>query len=305
MNTLCIISLFFAAVIGLPLKHIDTAFITQEGATDDLLAMIETLRQDNAEALTQATDAAVAALDDLNSANNALDAATFAEDTALGKWTEGVASLKSKKSVAAGKTAVERDARNTMDLAQDEATKAAEILASETVRLDEEKATLEEVVDLITTLAESAALQLSDSNKRNLLSIVDLSSLANADPSAVEEVKQLLIDLIAAGEDERTKATDARDSTAATLTRATDAHSITYSELAVALGEVEFQEETNVELRTICDEAIKVKNDAVDAQENAAQVSSNADGHQAEEEVRTADEESTFKRVEALLSTLE
>jgi hypothetical protein len=305
MNTLCIISLFFAAVIGLPLKHIDTAFITQEGATDDLLAMIETLRQDNAEALTQATDAAVAALDDLNSANNALDAATFAEDTALGKWTEGVASLKSKKSVAAGKTAVERDARNTMDLAQDEATKAAEILASETVRLDEEKATLEEVVDLITTLAESAALQLSDSNKRNLLSIVDLSSLANADPTAVEEVKQLLIDLIAAGEDERTKATDARDTTAAALVRGQDAHKITYDDLAVALGEVKFQEETNVELREICDEAIKVKNDAVDAQENAAQVSSNADGHQADEEVRTADEESTFKRVEALLSTLE
>lgn len=146
---------------------------------------------------------------------------------------------------------------------------------------------------------------MSDSNKRNLLSIVDLSSLANADPSAVEEVKQLLIDLIAAGEDERTKATDARDSTAATLTRATDAHSITYSELAVALGEVEFQEETNVELRTICDEAIKVKNDAVDAQEHAAQVSRNANTHQADEEARTDDEESTFKRVEALLSTLE
>jgi hypothetical protein len=305
MNTLCIISLFFAAVIGLPIKHIDTAFITQEGATDDLLAMIEQLRQDNVDALAHATDAAAAALDELNSANNALDAATFAEDTALGNWQEGVASLKSKKSVAAGKTAVERDARNTMDKAQDEATKAAEILASETVRLDEEKATLEEVVDLITTLAESAALQLSDSNKRNLLSIVDLSSLANADPTAVEEVKQLLIDLIAAGEDERTKATDARDTTAASLVRAQDAHKITYDDLAVALGEVKFQEETNVELREICDEAIKVKNDAVDAQENAAQVSSNADGHQADEETRTDDEESTFKRVEALLSTLE
>merc|ERR1712083_1219185 len=99
---------------------------------------------------------------------------------------------KEKNSKAAGATAVENDARTTMDNAQAEADKAASILESETKRLDEEKQTLEEVVDLITQLAESAALQLSDSTKRNLLSIVDLSSLANADPIAVEEVKQLL-----------------------------------------------------------------------------------------------------------------
>jgi len=305
MNTLCIISLFFAAVIGLPIKQVDTSFISQEGAVDDLLAMIEGLRQDNVDALQSATDIAATAAADLSTADDALAAATLAEDTALGNLEEGKNSLKEKQSKAAGATAVENDARATMDVAQDEADKAASFLESETKRLDEEKQTLEEVVDLITQLAESAALQLSDSSNRNLLSIVDLSSLANADPTAVEEVKQLLLDLIAAGEDERATATDNRDTTAAALESATAAHTITYDKLAKALGEVKFQEETNAELREICDAAIKVKNAAVDAQENADQVSRNAEAHKADEIVRVDDEENVFKRVEALLSTLE
>merc|ERR1719266_553025 len=257
--------------------------------------MIEQLRQDNADALQTATDNAATAAKDLSAADDALSDATMAEDIALGNLEEGKNSLKEKESKAAGAT---------MDNAQAEADKAASILESETKRLDEEKETLEEVVDLITQLAESAALQLSDSNKRNLLSIVDLSSLANADPTAVEEVKQLLLDLIAAGEEERETATENRDSTAAALESAQGAHKITYDKLAKALGEVKFQEETNVELREICDAAIKVKNAAVDAQENAAQVSNNAETHKADEIVRVDDEENVFQRVEALLSTL-
>merc|ERR1711997_1311194 len=120
---------------------------------------------------------------------------------------------------------------------------------------------------------------------------------ANADPTAVEEVKQLLLDLIAAGEEERETATENRGSTAAALESAQGAHKITYDKLAKALGEVKFQEETNVELREICDAAI-------DAQENAAQVSNNAETHKADEIVRVDDEENVFQRVEALLSTL-
>jgi len=304
MNTLCIISLFFAAVIGLPIKHVDTAFMSQEGATDDLLDMIEQLRTDNTNALATATAAATDAAEKLTAADSALDAAIFAEDTALGNYEEGVSSLKNKEAVAAGKTAVERDARNTRDLADSEAAKAAQILESETVRLDEERSTLEDVVDLITTLAESAALQVSDSSKRNLLSIVDLSSLANADPTAVEEVKQLLLDLIDAGEAERAKAVENRDSTQAALDSASAKWKVTYDELAVALGEVKFQEETNAQLRITCDELIAAKNAAVRVQANAAQVSHNAETHKTDEETRVEDEENTFKRVEALLSTL-
>merc|ERR1712080_245337 len=109
--------------------------------------------------------------------------------------------------------------------ATDVATQAAAFLASETTRLDDEKATLEEVVTLIDTLAESAALQESN---RQLLSIVDLSSLANADPTAVAEVKQLLLDLIATGEDERAQATSDDADAKAALDAAEAVHKTAY-----------------------------------------------------------------------------
>merc|ERR1712226_52512 len=125
--------------------------------------------------------------------SDALGRATNAEDQALGDVEEGEKSLITLQGTAAGATAVEADAATKLAAAQDVADQAANFLASETERLDEEKATLEEVVTLIDTLAASAALQVAN---RQLLSIVDLSSLANADPTAVAEVKQLLLDLI-------------------------------------------------------------------------------------------------------------
>jgi hypothetical protein len=130
-------------------------------------------------------------------------------------------------------------------------------LASETERLDEEKATLEEVVTLIDTLAASAALQVSN---RQLLSIVDLSSLANADPTAVAEVKQLLLDLIATGEDERAQATTDDANAKASLEDHTAKHKITYDALATALGKVDFQIETNADLADVASAAVAAKN---------------------------------------------
>merc|ERR1712226_236886 len=183
------------------MSFVDT---TQEGAADDILAMIAQLRADNAAAMTHATDTLSSAQADNDDTSNALGRATNAAEQALGDVVEGNSLLVTLQSQAAGATAVEADAAGKLADAQAVADQAASFLASETVRLDEEKATLEEVVVLIDTLAASAALQVSN---RQLLSVVDLSSLANADPTAVAEVKQLLVDLIQAGEDERAQAT--------------------------------------------------------------------------------------------------
>merc|ERR1712080_358641 len=97
---------------------------------------------------------------------------------------------------------------------------------------------------LIDTLAASAALQVRN---RQLLSIVDLSSLANADPAAVAEVKQLLVDLIQTGEDERAQATSDDANAKAALEAATAEYKKTYDDLAVALGKVDFQIEVNAD----------------------------------------------------------
>merc|ERR1712080_533563 len=185
--------------------------------------------------------------------------------------------------------------------ATDVATQAAAFLASETTRLDDEKATLEEVVDLIDTLAASAALQVSN---RQLLSIVDMGSLANADPAAVAEVKQLLLDLIQTGEDERAKATqDDADATTA-LAEVQHVYDGAYDDLAVALGKVDFQVEVNADLATVAEAGVAAKNAALTAHQNAAQVLQNAQTHFDDETARVNSEEDTFTKVEALMATL-
>jgi len=280
------------------MSFVDT---TQEGAADDLLAMIAELRAQNVNAMTHATDSLDAAQSENDETNDALGRATLAEDQALGNVEEGDKWLVILQGKAAGARAVEEQAQTKLDDHTDAANQAASFLASETERLDDERSTLEEVVTLIDTLAESAALQVSN---RQLLSIVDLSSLANADPAAVAEVKQLLLDLIQTGEDEREKATQDDADAKALLAETQSEYKKAYDELAVALGEVDFQIDTNVGLKTVADAAVAAKNAALVAHQNAAQVLANAQTHFDDENARVNSEEDTFTKVEALMATL-
>lgn len=305
MNTLCIVSFLFAAVCGLPIQSMKDpmSFVdtTQEGAADDILAMIAKLRTDNENAMTHATDSLDAAQKDNDETSDALGRATNAEDQALGDVEEGDKDLVILQGKAAGAGAVEAAAQAKLDDTTDAANQAAAFLASETERLDDERATLEEVVELIDTLAASAALQVSN---RQLLSIVDLSSLANADPAAVAEVKQLLLDLIQTGEDERAKATQDDADAQTLLEEVTAEYKKAYDELAVALGNVDFQIEVNAALATVATNAVAAKDAALIAHQNAAQVLSNAQTHFDDETTRVNSEEDTFTKVEALMATL-
>jgi len=305
MNTLCIVSLFFSAVCGLPIQSMDPiSFVdtAQEGAADDILSMIDQLRNDNAAAMGHATNTLASAQDDNDSAKDALDRATHAAEQALGDVVEGDATLVDLQGKAASARAVEADAAGKKANAQDVADKEAADLVSETERLDGEKETLEEVIALINSLAEMAALQIV--NNRQLLSVVDLSSLANADPAAVAEVKKLLEDLVAVGEDERAQAIQDDADAKAALEAATAAWKITYDDLANALGRVDFQVEVNAALADVSAAAVAAKNAASTAYQNAAQVLGNAQKHFDDETARTTDEEDTFSKVEALIATL-
>lgn len=114
MNTLCIVSFFFTAVCGLPIQSMKDpiSFVdtTQEGAADDILNMIDQLRQDNAAAMDHATNALASAQDDNDSTKDALDRATHAAHQALGDVDEGDQWLLILQGRAAGATAVEADA---------------------------------------------------------------------------------------------------------------------------------------------------------------------------------------------------
>lgn len=308
MNSLFIISLFFATISCLPIQNqglkdpISFVDTTEEGAVDKILEMIEQLRSDNAAAMEHANGARDSAQTSNDQTAATLQAATDVEDQALGDAEEGVKDLATFREVARGARAVEADAKGKKQAAQDAADKAANFLAAETERLDEEKATLEEVIELIDTLAASAELQLN--GNRNLLSIVDLSSLANADPAAVAEVKALLTDLVATGEAERDTATEADTVAKVDLEAASAVHQTTWNALANALGNVDFQEERNVVLKEEGETAVAAKNNAHTAHENAAQVLSNAEGHLATETARTTSEEATFADVSDLLAKL-
>jgi len=300
-----IVSFLFAAVCGLPIQSMkgtkSFVDITQEGAADDIIAMIAKLRVDNENAMSHASASLASAQTDNDDTSDALGRATVHEDQSLGNLEEGQKLLVTLQGRAAGANAVEQAAATKLAEHQDASDKAAAFLASETERLDEERATLEEVVDLIDTLAASAALQVSN---RQLLSIVDLSSLANADPAAVAEVKQLLVDLIQTGEDERAKATQDATDAAAALEEVQGEYKQAYDALAVALGNVDFQIETNLDLTTVADAAVAAKNAALVAHQNAAQVLLNAQTHFDDETARVNSEEDTFTKVEALMATL-
>merc|ERR1712080_367936 len=94
--------------------------------------------------------------------NDALGRAITAEDQALGDAEEGDKWLVILTNQAASAKAVEVDAQAKLDDATDVATQAAAFLASETERLDDEKATLEEVVELIETGEDERAKATQD-----------------------------------------------------------------------------------------------------------------------------------------------
>jgi hypothetical protein len=85
---------------------------------------------------------------------------------------------------------------------------AEQFMNEEIARVDEERATLEEVLDILNGLLPAAEIQVG---RRNLLSRtavllsnpVFLAALAKADPTAVQQVIDMVEGLVQTGEDER------------------------------------------------------------------------------------------------------
>jgi len=308
MNCIFFVSLFLVSISGLPLNQnlVDpVSFLStnaEGGGVDAILDMIAQLRADNTEALNHATDVLNSAQSTNDEKADELTSATGAEDLALGNVDEQEKLLVELKTVAAGATAVEADAKAKKDSAQEASNQAADFLNAENIRLDDERATLEEVIEKIDALAEMALDQVSSS--RNLLSIVDLSSLANADPASVAEVKRLINDLIDVGESERASAVDADSVATNNLVAATDVHETAWVALANALGSVDFNVEKLADLKGVATAAVAAKHAALQAFNSAAAVLVNALSHFETETTRVEGEEAVFVEVSDLLATL-
>merc|ERR1712038_1592379 len=186
-----------------------------------------------------------------------------------------------------------------LDIATTNAAAAAKFLEEE-ARIDDERELLEDVHKLLDQLAASAALLETDFDGpagRRLLSIVDLSSLAEADPAAVTEVRQMITDLITAGEADRVSAQEADKAAKLAYTKAKEAHTKAWEILALAIGRVDFATIELGKLSTAAKKATHVREIAEAAHDISVANVAVATEELTIEETRVKKEEAIFVQV--------
>jgi len=296
--------------VSLNKKHSFNAatLLSQTGGKEKILEMIEQLRDDNKETIEQFTEAHDSAVKDEAAKKAAFDAALHDEEVALGLAADKKARIDNvlQPDVDA-KRVIEEDAEAKLNIAQSKADAAAKFLAEEEQRIDDEKDLLKDVHDLLDKLAASANLLEIDDNKasRKLLSIVDLSSLAEADPNSIAQVRQMIDDLIAAGEVDRDNAQNADAVAKRELTEAKAVHKKAWEILAFAIGRVDFATGEFNKLTKAATAATQLRREAERAHKEAVAALADATSQLAIEKTRVEHEEDIFVKVSNLLATIQ
>lgn len=135
-----------------------------------------------------------------------LDVALDVLETATGERIEADDEVTRLKSVLQQKQNAESAASVAKSSATASLGDAQEWMDTEVARVDEEKAALEEVQEILADLPTGFRRLLSSSS-----SLIPMGMLSKTDPGAVAEVVALVDDLIAAGEGVRTQVTGDRD----------------------------------------------------------------------------------------------
>jgi len=300
----------FLTASAVPMDHavlLQNLVSTEGASVKQILDMIEQLREDNSATITKVTKENEDAKSDLAAAKQALDEAIKAEELALGNHEDAVKKLGELVEVEDSARAVEKDAKTKLDIAQRASDEANSFLASENIRIDAERETCEEIIVLLTRLSASATKEFISEmaqNNRRLLSIIDLSDLAGADPTAVEEVEKMINQLIADGETERGNVKAAAELAAAQLSDAKDYHKEKLEAFNWASGERVIQDERVANLLAVAKRATastkkaQSAHDAADIHQDSTQTAFDF------ETQRVEGEEKVFVEVEQLLSTL-
>jgi len=296
--------------VSLNKKHsFDAAtLLSQTGGKEKILEMIEQLRNDNKETIEKFTKAHDSAVKDDAAKKSAFDAAVHDEEVALGLAADKKATIDTILQPDVDlKRIDEEDAEAKLNLAQNKADAAAKFLAEEEDRINDEKDLLKDVHELLDKLAASASLLEIDDNlaSRKLLSIVDLSSLAEADPRAIAEVRQMIDDLIAAGEQDRANAQHADAVAKTELADAKAVHQKYWDILALAIGRVDFATVEFKELTKAATAATQSRKSAQRAHEDAVAALADAKSQLAIETARVEKEEDIFVKVSNLLATIQ
>jgi len=297
-------------VSAVPMDHavlLQNLVSTEGASVQQILDLIEQLRKDNSETVTKVTDSNEEAESDLAAAKKALAEAIEAEELALGKHEDATKILKDLIEKEDEARTVEKDAKTKLDIAQRASDEADAFLASENIRIDEEKKTCEEIIVLLTRLSASATKEFISEmaqNNRRLLSIIDLAELAGADPAAVKEVENMINQLIAEGETDRANVKAAAELAASQLVDAKAVHKEKLEAFNWASGERVIQDERVANLEGVATRATattkkaQLTHDAADIHQKSTQAAYDF------ETKRVAGEEKVFVEVEQLLSTL-
>merc|ERR1712087_1047357 len=168
------------------------------------------------------------------------------------------------------------------------------------------KKTCEEVIVLLSKLSATANKEFLEiaQNNRRLLSVIDLSDLAGADPDAVQQVEDMINDLIDAGEDERQKVKEAALAAAEVLKAAIKVHEEKLNALFWAAGEVEVYTEKVDDLETKAAAATKATASAQNTHDLAVIHQDTTQESFDFETDRVKGEEEIFVEVTRLLNTL-
>lgn len=299
----------FITVSGVHVDHtaqLQSLLSTDPASVDQIFDMIAKLRRDNNETITKVTGENEAAIQALETAKSTLAAAITAEEAARGKFRDASNHLKDLQSIEDEAETVEKDASNKRDIAQHTSDTADAFLVSENARIDSEKKTCEEIIVLLSKLSATANKEFLEiaQNNRRLLSVIDLSDLAGADPDAVQQVEDMINDLIDAGEDERQKVKEAALAAAEVLKAAIKVHEEKLNALFWAAGEVEVYTEKVDDLETKAAAATKATASAQNTHDLAVIHQDTTQESFDFETDRVKGEEEIFVEVTRLLNTL-
>jgi len=251
-------------------------------------------------------DAHEAAIARHNTAVSEQAAAEEAKNIAGGNKQTALNDRDEAAGIEATAKAKKEDALNTLNAATAHAASMAQIRTAEVIRLDAEKALMEQVLVKLETLLPGVDLL------EGKLTVVDFivgrrllaTSEEMADRDAVQRVVDKINLLVGTGEMERKHAIRNDEDAAEALVVATDAHDVAVAEHQTAAGhlgaaEAEFDKMSGI-FRVKCEEK-----DEADA-ELAAATSDLADkkANRETEEARLNSEKSTLEQVDALLDDL-
>jgi len=275
-----------------------------EDTINDMIATVTKLIEDGETERATVQAARDAAEDDYNAKEQArLDAAS-AHANATTLLAQGQSDLSDQR-VAQNAAQETYDASLlALNNAKVDEAAALEEKNLQSARIDREKATLNEVRQLIADISAEAGKALAEMNKgRNLLA-VDYKALASADPSSIDEVIELIDELLSAGETERATYVDAWADANQILVNAQAAHDADEHILKIAIGVVDRQVMTNDELAADVDSKLAEVNTASLIRNEAFNELGRQDQHLFAESTRLDSERQTCEEIIDLLQDL-